>query len=210
MDEFIVRIKSIIDVCWNSFSAKVGGGLISINKEASMQLQFAYLLKNTIDLSIYNADESVSIELETSIPVGNKIRVCDIVIKITKADTVLKLPIELKCYRRISSASGKLRGAQDLFKYGVYEDLLLLENYSNETTLQGIQFTMTDSKSFPYPKNKIGKSWKYDVSHGTIITNGIEINTPIGGKEKRIKLLNNYHFNWNKVGGFYFIKLEAL
>ncbi|CAA0260800.1 hypothetical protein [Tenacibaculum maritimum] len=210
MEQLINRVKDVIDVCWDSFSAKVGSGLISINKEASMQLQFAYLLKSTIDLTIYNIDESVSIELETSIPVKGKIRVCDIVLKITKGDITFNLPIELKCYRNISSSSGKLRGAQDLFKYGVYEDLELIENYCNETTLQGIQLTMTDAINFPYPKYKKGKSWDYDISNGTNIINGIEINTPIGGKPKNIKLLKSYIFNWKEVGEFYFIKLEAL
>jgi hypothetical protein len=209
MEQLVNRVKNIVDLCWSSFSAKVGCGLITINKEASMQLQFAYLVKNTLDLSVYNEDESVEIELETGIQVEDKVRVCDIVIKMTKNGTLLELPLELKCYRNISSSSGKLRGAQDLFKFGVYEDLELLENYKSENRLLGIQLTMTDARNFAFPKYKKGKSWDYDISDGTVISNGITINTPIGGKPKTIKLLKNYTFNWEEINDFYFIKLEA-
>lgn len=38
MEELIIRVRRLIDTCWESFSSKVGGGLIVINKEASMQL----------------------------------------------------------------------------------------------------------------------------------------------------------------------------
>src|SRR5690606_18485486 len=118
-------------------------------------------------------------------------------------DAKSELPIELKCYRNISSFSGKLRGAQDLFKFGVYEDLELLENYANETRLQGIQLTMTDSRSFAYPKNKRGKSWDYDISDGMKITGGITLTTSIGGKPKILTLTNDYSFKWKQVGHFY-------
>lgn len=209
MEALINRVKGIIDLCWDSFSAKVGCGLIVINKEASMQLQFAYLLKNSLDLVVYNEDESVELELEMGIRVGEKTRVCDIIIHIEKGTNKIELPIELKCYRNISSSSGKLRGAQDLFKFGVYEDLELLESYVGDNRVSGVQLTMTDARNFVFPRNKNGKSWDYDISHGFEIVNGKLIETPIGGKSKRIKLLKSYHFLWKEIGGFYFIKLEG-
>ena len=65
MKQLINRIENIVTLCWESFSAKVGNGIIAINKEASMQLQFAYLLKNALDLTVYDSDEAVELELET-------------------------------------------------------------------------------------------------------------------------------------------------
>ena len=38
---------------------------------------------------------------------------------------------------------------------------------------------MTDSRNFIYPKSKTGKSWHYDISDGTVITDGIKLNTPL-------------------------------
>jgi hypothetical protein len=148
MEVLINRVRSLIDYCWGSFSAKVGGGLMDVNKEASMQLHFAYILKNSIDLIIHQKDESVNIELETGIPINGKLRECDIVVKIEKGDKVLSIPIEMKCYKTKTS-TGKLRGAQDLFKHGVYEDLELLESYESETMLSGVHLAMTDSGSSP-------------------------------------------------------------
>ncbi|WP_339629671.1 DUF1643 domain-containing protein [uncultured Maribacter sp.] len=209
MKVLINRVKGIIDLCWDSFSAKVGCGLIVINKEASMQLQFAYLLKNSLDLVVYNEDESVELELEMGIRVGEKTRVCDIIIHIEKGTDKIELPIELKCYRNISSSSGKLRGAQDLFKFGVYEDLELLESYVGDNRISGVQLTMTDARNFVYPRNKTGKSWDYDISDGHSITNGIELNTPIGGKEVSIILKGSYNFAWINKGAFYFLKIQS-
>lgn len=210
MEQLINRVKDVVAICWDSFSAKVGSGLLSINKEASMQLQFAYILKNSIDLMVHHANESVSIELETGIQVNGRMRECDIIIHIKKDNEEVILPIEMKCYKTISS-SGKPRGAQDLFRYGVYEDLELLESYVNKdkNRLLGIQLTMTDNRNFVYPKSKKGKSWSYDVSDDTIIKNGIEINISIGGKEASAKLIHNYHFKWVTIGHFYFLKLQG-
>ncbi|WP_051931275.1 hypothetical protein [Gillisia sp. Hel_I_29] len=210
MKALVKRVYDIIDLCWLSFSAKVGNSLIQINKEASMQLQLAYLLKNTCDLSIYNEDESVRIELETRIVVEGKVKMCDILLHIKKGEKEVLLPIELKCYKTISSSGGP-RGAQDIFRCELYKDLELLESYErhNENTVLGVQLTMTDSRNFIYPKSKNFKSWKYDTSHNTLIKDGILIDTPIGGKPVNMILHKTYLFNWTQVGDYYFLKLQG-
>jgi hypothetical protein len=209
MEQLVNRVKTIVDICWNSFSAKVGCGLITINKEASMQLQFAYLLKNALDLSVYNEDESIELELETAIPVDGRLRECDIVIQIYKGNTELYLPIEVKCYKEFASSGGK-RGASDIFMKDVYQDLELLENYSkNAKYSNGIGLVMTDLNRLPFPKSKNGKKWNYDISDGTCLS-GITIkNTPIGGYDVNITLTKSYAFNWVQINDYYFLKLEA-
>ena len=165
MEDLIQRIRNIIDISWGSFSAKVGGGLISVNKEASMQLHFAYILKNTIDLTIHHRDESVSIELETGLRVGNRTRECDIVVHIIKNEIEVFLPIEMKCYKYLASSGGK-RGAIDIFCKDIYADLELLESYSTiDGYTNGIQLTMTDYRQivFPVHKGEIPKYRDYNV-----------------------------------------------
>ncbi len=209
MEQFLGRINNIINTCWDSFSAKVGGGLIDINKEASMQLNFAYLLKNTIDLAIHHEDETIKIELETGIAVNGQLREADIVIEITKGEIIRCLPIELKCYKEQSSSGGK-RGAQDLFRYDVYDDIQLLENYSNiPNYIQGIQLTMTDYRVFGFPNRTTGKSWDYNTAHGTQITNGVTITTPMANRASSIILTKSYLFNWREINGFYFLMLRG-
>lgn len=208
MIELIHRVRSIVNICWESFSAKVGGGIIQINKEASMQLNFAYLLKNTIELSLHNLNESISIELETGIQVNRRMRECDIVIRLEKNNEVRFLPIEMKCYKYLASSGGK-RGAVDIFYKDVYADLELLESYKQiDGYLSGIQLTMTDFRNLPFPPKRSGKYIHYDITHGARVNDGIHLTTPIGGKNIEIRLTGNYHFNWVQVGRFYFLKLE--
>lgn len=209
MEQLLSRVNNIINACWESFSAKVGGGLIDINKEASMQLNFAYLLKNTIDLAIHHDDENIRIELETGIPVNGRLREADIIIEITKGDIIQNLPIEMKCYKTRAS-SGGLRGAHDLFRYGIYEDMQLLESYCNNLNyIQGIQLTMTDCRVFGFPDSTKGKSWDYNTSNRTAINNGINLVTPIGGKEVSVTLTKSYLFNWTEINEFYFLMLRG-
>lgn len=209
MIEFTKRALNLIDLCWQSFSVKVGSGLIEVHKEASMQLQFAYLLKNSIDLIIYEKDEFAKIELEAGIRVNGRLRECDLQLHLYKDNQIKSIPIEMKCYKTFSSSGGR-RGAQDLFRFGIYEDLQLLESYINDERLLGIQLTMTDSRNFAYPKSKEGKSWNYDISNATQIKNGIELQTPIGGLPKHIGLVHSYSFEWENYGEFYFLKLQGV
>jgi hypothetical protein len=209
MDNLIGRINSIIEICWESFSAKIGCGLIRINKEASMQLNFAYLLKNTIDLAIHHEDEKITIELETTIPVNGKTKECDIVVKIEKAERVFYLPIEMKCYKEYASSGGK-RGALDVFFKDVHADIELLESYSKkENFLKGIMLVMTDFKRAIFPVKKDGKFWDYDISHGSEIKGTTIKNTAIGGFEVNIKIDGDYNFDWKEYNNFYFLKLET-
>ncbi len=209
MEDLIKRVQKVIDQCWNSFSAKTGSELLVLNKEASMQLNFAYLLKNSIDLAIYNKSESVGIELETSIEVNNHHRNCDIVVTIKKNGVKKFLPIEMKYYKEYASSGGK-RGAVDIFFKDVFIDLELLESYSEkEDYLDGIQLTMTDFSRLVNPHSKKGKFWIYDISQGAKIKAGTNYTTPIGGRNVDITLNKNYKFDWKQVGHFYFLKLEG-
>lgn len=211
MEQLLSRVNNIINTCWESFSAKVGGGLIIVNKEASMQLHFAYLLKNTIDLAIHHSDESITIELETGIEVNGRLREADLVVHLIKAEVEIFLPIEMKCYKNRTSTN-KLRGAQDLFRHSVYEDLVLLESYAqNSNYIQGIQLTMTDSRLFGFPENTNTKSWAFNTSNGFVIENGTILDVPMGDTKGivNITLTKNYMFNWTEIYGYCFLMLRG-
>lgn len=68
------RTRELITLAWDIFSRKVGNGLITINKEASMQLQYAYIVQQLLPMIIFNKDESINLELETTISAGRKNR----------------------------------------------------------------------------------------------------------------------------------------
>lgn len=208
MEQLLKRTYDLINQTWTTFIHQVGNGIIEVNKEASMQLNYAYLLRNALPLVIFDKDEKVEVELERGIPINGRLRECDIIVSITKSEQTLHIPIEMKCYKR-KTATGKLRGAQDIFMKDLYEDIELLEFYEKiDGYLDGIQLTMTDHRGFVYPKSKESKNWDYDISEGYNINNGIKLTTPIGGKEVNIKLTGSYHFEWQELNGFYFLKLQ--
>lgn len=209
MKEFQKRIQDIINECWVAFIQQLSERTIRISKEASMQLEFSYLLKTNINKAIKNIDESIWVDLEKAVVINNRSREIDVVIEISKGKMTRFLPIEMKCYRTFATSGGR-RAAHDIFKYKVYEDMELLESYSNlPNYINGIQLTVTDNVSMVFPKNKNAKSWTYDTSEGTRLRGGVNLNTPIGGHPVNLVLSKNYTFNWDNRNGFYFLMLRG-
>lgn len=208
-DDINERAISMIKTAWEIFSRKVGNGLILINKEASMQLQYAYILKHMIPLIIFKDDEEIELELETSVSDGASNREVDIMVIVNNGEDIFKIAIELKCYRTKASSGGN-RGATDIFMKDVYQDLHLLERYcENKQADIGIGLIMNDYKNFVYPKNKDAKCWDYDISQGAKVGN-VHLTTPIGGKPIDILLNKKYEFKWNEVGEFSFLLLMGV
>jgi hypothetical protein len=204
---FFQRIVNMVHNSWEVFENKVGYEDVFINKEASMQLHFAYVLQQYIPLVIYAKDESATVELETAVDDGSRIREADIMITAHKGKQTFRVVMELKCYKTKASSGGN-RGAQDIFMKEVYQDIELVEKYlENDQADEGFCFVMTDHRMFVYPKQKNGKCWDYDTSQGVVVGNAI-LETPIGGKDIRIELKKEYPFNWNEIGGYYFLKLQ--
>ncbi|HDS0931115.1 hypothetical protein ABGT18_24475 [Pseudomonas putida] len=208
-ESFETRLRHAISVAWKVFARKVGGGLIPVNKEASMQLQYAYLLKQLLPLTLHNPDESADIELETGVKLPTGSHNIDILVTGTSAKSSTRIAIEMKCYRNITSSGGP-RGAQDIFQKDVYEDLQVLEQYVEAgIASRGIALVMNDLPSITTPKVKNGKYWAYDISHGTTFPGGT-INVPIGGKPVSLALKRCYVFDWSKFGSIWFSEIEGI
>ncbi len=202
------RLRSLVSVVWDLFSRKVGGEVIPISREASMQLQYAFLLCQLLDSIRFHADEHYSVELESSIPLEMGRKDVDVLAICNWSGVEYTIAIEMKCYRT-RTYSGGLRGAQDIFMKDVYQDLDLLERYCENGSVQaGVALVMTDYKNFVSPKLKEGKAWEYDISDGKKTDKNL-FTTPIGGKEVRIELEKEYHFSWRNFGDFYFTELEG-
>lgn len=206
---FHERLRCAVSLAWTVFGRKVGGGLIPINKEASMQLQFAYILKQILPLINYQSDEEADVELETGVRIGDKSNNIDILLRGRSVVGDVKIAIELKCYRTIA-ASGGNRGAHDIFMKDVYEDLHVLESYVRAGVVSsGVALVMNDLPRFVEPREKKGKCWAYDISDGFKFPGGA-IDVPVGGKAVNINLKNSYEFNWKKFGEFWFAELEGV
>jgi len=200
------RFEQVIRMAWEIFQCKVGNEFLTIYKEASMQLQFAYILQNLIPVFIYEKDEDIKIELEKTVKYNNISSEVDMFVTIKKGGNEYKIGIEMKCYRKIA-ASGKPRGAANIFMKDVYEDIVKLENYiSNNICQNTFLLVMNDLENLVNPKKTDTKCWDYNVSNGFIL-NPKHLTTPVGGKNISIKINNQYKFNWTKFGSFYFLVL---
>jgi len=208
-NNFQLRLRKSISVAWSLFIRKVANKTLPINKEASMQLQYAYILQQLLPLICFKSDEKAFIELETGVQFNSSTKEIDLLLIGQDDKDIYKISIEMKYYRTLASSGGN-RGATDIFMKDVYVDLELLENYiTNNISNESIALVMTDKRNLVFPKNKNAKCWDYDISHDKIITNGINITTPIGGKNIDITLLKSYDFQWEEHNNFYFLELEG-
>ena len=203
---FEKRLNESITFAWKIFQEKVGTGLIEINKEASMQLHYAYILQSILPLILFSKDESANVELEKTVNLGRKTREVDLFLTGRKEKKEYKIAIEMKCYRELAASGGK-RGATDIFMNSVYLDIEKLEKYEELGLCDDVIFlAMNDFVPLIYPQNKKAKCWDYDISHGVTI-GPKEIQTPIGGKEQNVSIKKCYSFNWEQNGKYYFLKL---
>lgn len=207
-EDLFERIKSMVSYSWNIFSRKVGSGLIQINKEASMQLKYAYILQQFIPLILFDEEERVEIELESTCFIKGKTREIDILLKGTNCNSeTYTIAIELKCYKKYAS-SGNLRGAHDIFMKDVYYDLNLLEQYCEHNHVDlGISLVMSNYETSVNPQKKTAKCWVYDISDGAQVSSGTNFCTSIGGKDIDFTLNKNYSFIWNSVGEYWFTEI---
>jgi len=207
-----IRMRSVVSLAWSLFAKKVGGGLIEINKEASMQLQFSYILQQILPLITFNKNEEFKLELETT-PKKFKNEIDVFLSGKWRGQGTVKthrIAVELKCYKELAS-SGNKRGAKNIFMKDVYEDLGLLEDlvHSNQPSADvGIALVMTDMENLVNPKKKDGRCWEYDISNN--VTFGPKhFTTPVAGKPVDIKLQKKYNLQWIRYGGFWFSEIEG-
>ncbi|MCK4679352.1 MAG: hypothetical protein KAT48_14555 [Bacteroidales bacterium] len=206
---FEERLRKSISFAWGIFSEKVGSGLILINKEASMQLQYSYILQQVIPLICFSDQESARIELETGVKVEGKYREIDLVLIGSNGGNDYNVAVEMKCYREYAASGGK-RGATDIFMKDVYEDLHLLESYCKHAGFhKGVALVMNDLERLVNPKKKEAKCWDYDISNSTKVSNR-HLTTPIGGKSVDLKVAKSYEFKWVKNGSFWFLENEGV
>lgn len=207
--DFEVRLRQAVSLAWKIFSRKVGGGLIPINKEASMQLQYAYVLKQLLPLMLQHKGESADVELEAGLKTSHGTNNVDILVRGESAAGIVQIAIEMKCYRKFA-ASGGTRGAHDIFMKDVYEDLAILEDYILlRHASRGVALVMNDLERFVNPRVKGGKCWAYDISDGYTFAGG-KIAVPIGGKNVVVELQKSYTFNWEKFGPMWFSEIEGV
>lgn len=207
---FRIRLRKAVSVAWEIFGRKVGGGLIPVNKEASMQLQYAYVLKQLLPMILMHPSEKVEVELETGVRlkgVSSRNNI-DILVKGDSDKGEFKIAIELKCYRNIASST-KDRGATNNFMRDMYVDLDVLERYVEQGIADaGVALVMNDLHRLVRPKTKTGWCWTaHDISHGFVFPGGKIPYTTSGPYD--VDLKKRYEFQWSEYGDIWFAELEG-
>ena len=98
-ENFKNRIRQAISMAWSIFMRKVGNGILPISKEASMQLQYAYILQQLLPLITFKSDEKAEIELETGVNIGEGIKEVDLILKGQSDSGEHNIAVEMKCYK---------------------------------------------------------------------------------------------------------------
>ena len=207
--DFNKRVRQAITISWEILQQKIASGFLEINKEASLQLQFANIFQSFIPMILFNEKEKVSLILEKTLRLEDgKPFECDVYIVANNGTSDYRFAIEMKCYRTLAS-SGKPRGAIDIFLKDVYEDIELLENYIKSNQCEETVFlAMTDFKNIVRPEvEKTAKYWDYDISDGYNLVGPKTLTTPIGGKDVLITIEGTYKFSWKQQNQFFFLEI---
>lgn len=192
------RLNLVIDLAWRLFFERIAEGRIKINKEASMQLHYASILKTVGELYCTLPQETFTLELESAY--GGK----NLDITCTLGSTSAAL--ELKCFRKASNR------ALDLDMYDVWTDIKRL---SELEAFQIRRFIcLTDNHKYPHGPHG-GYSATFSIAEGTSYSQGTELAPPWAGKwantsrDHVIPVHKDITFLWTHKNGWYYLLLEV-
>lgn len=219
-DRIEEKLDKLVKVAWELLQRKIAGGLVKVNKEASLQLHYAYILQELITICQFSDAENVKVVLEKTIAMGdNSTQEIDVVIETMVGGVPYHVAIEMKCYRKIAS-SGHSRGGINVFVKEVYEDIASLEKYKvRDTNIKRTYFlVMVDYENIVVSTNpsngkkKTPKYKAYDISDGFELNGPIDISVDAGDNKDSIHIEGRYKFDWSvmssSMGNLYFMILD--
>lgn len=192
------RMGNILSQAWNICIQRIASGRIVINKEASLQLHYAYILTQLGELACIGDDEKFKIELESNYKGKN--------IDITCSTGDCNSAVELKCFMKASSRPLE----NDM--YDVLKDISRLEAYSHVKFRRFICLTDVKRYTMPIPK---GHAASVSIEDGKKYQKGIPITPSWSGKWKDksrdsdIVLQNDLEFTWCNIGAWYYLFMEV-
>ena len=207
------RLKEIVDLSFSSLYGKINGGLISVENEASLQLQLSFIIKTIGDLFIYQKEEIFSIELEKPVLLkkgkflksdSEKAKI-DIFISIENiiSEERRRCAIELKFFKKANAREPNNR-------YDVFKDLSNLEKYGDFADF-GVLLVATDHDHYRSHEAYSVNTKEFDFRHGKSYSGGTKLtyrtDKPYGDP---ITLNGSYDFLWRKPAkGINFMQLEV-
>jgi len=196
------RINQIVEVAYDRLCGKVTGQRIKVANEASLQLQFASILKTLGELYEESQNELFSIELEKNVTLeggefvksGTEKAKIDIWFSLEDISSQEKhsCAIELKYFKKANHREPNNR-------YDVFKDLHNLERYGNFVDT-GFLLVATDHSHYINKAEYSDDTKDFDFREGASYQAGTELvyrtPNPYGPP---IKLRNSYGFQWQAV-----------
>lgn len=208
------RLTRVFELAYECLRRKINGGRILVDNEASLQLQFAAILKSVGELLEVERDEYFSIELEKRLRVDGvtfgKSQSSTAKIDIYFAYTNIKTgksegcAVELKLFWKRNHREPNNR-------YEVYEDIRNLENYGSIAKCC-FMVVGTDHEHYVSQAAYSRDTADFDFRHGRTYSAGTtavyRTAQPHGAP---ITLAGNYAFEWDiAAGGLHFLKLAVM
>jgi hypothetical protein len=210
------RLIEIVEIGYDRLRAKINGGRIKVDNEASLQLHLASLLKTIGEMYEYR-DEVFSIELEKAIvaPDGEtfgksrtKKAKIDIWLGLENARTGERgsCAIELKFLKKGNQGEPNNR-------YKLFADIQNLEQYGGVSDV-GFFIFATDHPHYVNQPTYSDDTKDFDLRDGKTYTAGTVLTYRTPGAaapfDKPITLANSYEFHWDELdGGLHFMKLQV-
>jgi hypothetical protein len=196
------RIKQIVDTAYGRLCGKITGQRIDVSNEASLQLQFASILKTLGELYEETPDERFNIELEKNVTLSSGTFVKSKTEK-AKIDIWLSLEnvksgekhscaIELKYFKKANHREPNNR-------YDVFKDIHNLERYGGFVDV-GFLLVATDHPHYINHKGFSSDTKDFDFRDGQSYRAGTELvyrtQNPYGPP---VTLKGSYDFAWQAV-----------
>ena len=208
------RIKQIVGIAYDRLCGKITGQRIEVSNEASLQLQFAAILKTLGELYEETPDERFNIELEKNVTLSSgtffKSKTVKAKIDIwfslenVKSGEKHSCAIELKYFKKENHREPNNR-------YDVFKDLNNLERYGDFVDF-GFLLVATDHPHYIKQQDFSLDTKDFDFREGRNYSAGTELvyrtPNPYGPP---ITLKGSYEFSWRAVEmglSFLFISVD--
>lgn len=209
----IERLSKVFELAYKILRDKITGGIIIVENEASLQLQFSAILKQVGELFEIHRDEYFSIELEKPLSLysnifsksGTKNAKIDIFYSFVDAKNNKKnsCAVEVKYFKMKNHREPNNR-------YDVYADLHNLENYGSIAECC-FMVVATDHSHYVSQEKYSENTKDFDFRHETTYKAGT-IASYRTTKEygMPITLRGTYEFMWDKQKkGLHFLKVHV-
>lgn len=207
------RLAQIVDFAYERLREKIKGGRISVDNEASLQMQFGSILKTVGELFERSCKELFTIELEKAVLLpsgafgksGTKKAKIDIFCSYIDPDAGEgeSCAIELKYFKKENHREPNNR-------YDVFADIANLERYGS-IARQCFLIVGTDHSHYVSQEAYSRDTADFDFRNGVTYTAGFaaiyRTKKPYGAP---IALQRSYAFHWDSVeAGLHFMKLPV-